>query len=48
MILHTGIDGGLHDAVATNIWAALAWGSLGLNAIVFYAREAWRRWGRKK
>lgn len=43
MILHTGADGGLHDVIATNALAALAWVLLGINAIIYYARLAWRR-----
>lgn len=43
MILHTGIDGGLHDVIVTNGLAALAWVLLGVNAIVYYARLLLRR-----
>lgn len=44
-ILHTGIDGGLHDVVLTNLLSVFIWGSLSINAAVYYARRwwAWRR-----
>lgn len=42
MMLHTGIDGGLHDLLFGNALAVIAWGCLAVNAIVYYARRAWR------
>lgn len=45
MILHTGIDGGLHDVLLNNVVATFVWGSLSINAAVYYVRRwwAWRR-----
>lgn len=43
MMLHTGIDGGLHDILLTNGLAMLAWGCLVVNAIGYYGRRIWRR-----
>lgn len=42
MILHTGIDGGLHDLLIGNALAALAWGCLAVNATIYYSRRAIR------
>lgn len=42
MILHTGIDGGLHDLLLANGLAVLAWGCLAVNATIYYARRAVR------
>ncbi len=47
MILHTGIDGGLHDVFMGNVLAALAWVLLGINAIVYYTRLILKRIRRK-
>lgn len=43
MILHTGVDGGLHDLLLSNGLALLAWGCLAVNAAVYYGRIIWRR-----
>lgn len=45
MILHAGIDGGLHDVVGTSFFATLAYVALSANAIGYYARRWWN--GRK-
>lgn len=47
MMLHTGVDGGMHDVLASNFFAAIAWGCLGVNAAIYYGRMAWRRIRRK-
>lgn len=41
MLLHTGIDGGLHDVLFTNVVGMIVWGSLSINAAVYYARRWW-------
>lgn len=43
MILHTGVDGGMHDVLMSNAFAALAWVLLGVNAVIYYGRLIWRR-----
>lgn len=41
MILHAGIDGGLHDVLFNNVWMTLTYGALSVNAAVYYVRRWW-------